>query len=59
MKVLSNPRWEDFDYEYLHDKPLGWLGNGWTDNEKNNTVNVDYLDDAQVDFPNSLVVQNA
>lgn len=28
VKVFSNPCWEDFDYEYLHDNPLGWFGDG-------------------------------
>lgn len=58
MQVLSNPRWEDFDYEYINDNPLGWFGDGWTQNEKNGTINVDYLDEDQIDFPSSLVVHD-
>ncbi|KAJ5729799.1 uncharacterized protein N7483_004307 [Penicillium malachiteum] len=51
MRVFSNPRWEDFDYDYLNNNPMGWFGDGWTANERNNTINVDYLDDDQIDFP--------
>ncbi|ETI26440.1 hypothetical protein G647_03217 [Cladophialophora carrionii CBS 160.54] len=28
IKALESPRWEDFDYAYVDDKPMGWLGNG-------------------------------
>lgn len=58
MQVLSNPRWEDFDYEYINENPLGWFGDGWTQNEKSGTINVDYLDEDQIDFPSSLVVHD-
>lgn len=51
MKALAHPRWEDFIYEYENDDSSGWLGNGWTINEKNKTVNVDYLNNDQIDFP--------
>ena len=51
MKVFANPRWEDFDYEYVNDNPTGWFGDGWTENEKHDRINVNYLDDDQVDFP--------
>lgn len=50
-KAFANPRWEDFEYEYVDDNPAGWLGDGWTENEKYNRINVDYLDDDQIDFP--------
>lgn len=55
MKALSHPRWEDFEYDYEDDNPNSWLGNGETENEKNKTINVDYLDDEKVDFPTSVV----
>lgn len=55
MKAFSHPRWEDFEYDYEDDNPNSWLGNGETENEKNKTVNVDYLDDDQVDFPTPVV----
>lgn len=51
MKALKNVRWEDFDYEYVNDNGAGWLGDGWTVNEKEKKINVDYLDDDQMDFP--------
>jgi hypothetical protein len=51
MKSFAHPRWEDFEYEYIQDNPFGWIGNGWTRNEKENNVNVDYLDLDQIDFP--------
>ncbi|KAL1999871.1 hypothetical protein VTN02DRAFT_3873 [Thermoascus thermophilus] len=55
MKALAHPRWEDFEYEYVGDNPCGWLGDGWTEDEKNKTINVDYLDDDQIDFPTPVV----
>lgn len=55
MKALAHPRWEDFEYEYVSDNPCGWLGDGWTEDEKNKTINVDYLDDDQIDFPTPVV----
>ncbi|CAI7582011.1 unnamed protein product [Penicillium bialowiezense] len=51
MKAFAHPRWEDFEYEYVNDNAFGWLGDGWTENEKQHTINVDYLDDDQIDFP--------
>ncbi|KAJ5560246.1 hypothetical protein N7513_002645 [Penicillium frequentans] len=55
MKVFSNPRWEDFEYDYLNENPMGWIGDGWTENEKYKKINVDYLDDDQIDFPTPAV----
>ncbi|KAF4447086.1 hypothetical protein FALBO_16988, partial [Fusarium albosuccineum] len=55
MKVFANPRWEDFDYQYLQDNSNGWIGNGWTQDEKDKTINVDYLDDNQIDFPPAAI----
>jgi cation diffusion facilitator CzcD-associated flavoprotein CzcO len=51
MEVFSHPRWEDFDYTYVNSNPFGWFGNGWTENEVNKEVNVDYLNDENIDFP--------
>ncbi|KAJ5439050.1 uncharacterized protein N7458_010048 [Penicillium daleae] len=56
MKVFANPRWEDFDYEYVNDNATGWFGDGWTENEKNDAINVNYLDDDQIDFPQPVQV---
>lgn len=58
MKALIHPRWEDYEYEYVNDNPNGWIGNGWTENEKHKKISVDYLDDDQIDFP-SMVVDSA
>lgn len=51
MKAFANPRWEDFNYVYGNDNAAGWLGDGWSENEKLDRIDVDYLDDDQVDFP--------
>lgn len=51
MKALAHPRWEDFVYEYVNDNPMGWIGNGWTVEEKTKQVRVDYLNRDQIDFP--------
>jgi hypothetical protein len=51
MEVFSHPRWEDFDYTYVNSNPFGWFGNGWTENEVNKKVDVDYLNDENIDFP--------
>jgi hypothetical protein len=58
MKVMAHPRWEDFEYQYDNENPNGWLGDGWVEDEKNNRINVDYLDDDQIDYPHALVVGN-
>ena len=51
MEVLRHPRWEDFVFKYVGDNQMGWFGDGWTENERNGCVNVDYLDDENIDFP--------
>lgn len=56
MKVFANPRWEDFEYKYGNDNPMSWFGDGWTENEKHNRIDVDYLDDDQIDFPRPVEV---
>jgi cation diffusion facilitator CzcD-associated flavoprotein CzcO len=35
IKALENPRWEDFEYSYVDDSPMGWLGDGSTEADKN------------------------
>lgn len=56
LKTMAHPRWEDFEYGYVNDNPDGWIGDGWTENEKHRRINVDYLDDDQIDYPQALVV---
>lgn len=51
METLSHPRWEDYDYSYVNSNPFGWFGNGWTQNELDKKINVDYLNDENIDFP--------
>ena len=51
IKTLSNPRWEDFQYEYVNDNPNGWLGDGWSQDEKDENIKIDYLDDDAINFP--------
>ena len=51
MQAFSTPRWEDYEYNHINANPFGWLGNGWTQNELDNTINVDYLNDENIDFP--------
>ena len=57
LNAMANPRWEDYEYEYVNDNPVGWLGDGWTENEKNKTISVDYLDDDKLDYPSKVVEQ--
>lgn len=52
--MFAHPRWEDFEYEYVNDNPNAWIGDGWTEKEKNGIIDVDYLDDDQIDFPLSV-----
>ena len=58
MKIFENPRWEDFEFDYVNENPTGWLGDGWTENERNRCVNVDYLDDENIDFPPKVGLQS-
>jgi hypothetical protein len=51
MQVFANPRWEDFEFEYRNNNAGGWLGDGWTENEKFKRINVNYLDRNRIDFP--------
>ncbi len=51
MEALAHPRWEDYEYTHVNANPCGWIGNGWTKNELCRTINVDYLNDENIDFP--------
>jgi len=51
MEAFSHPRWEDYEYSYVNSNPFGWFGNGWTQNELDKRINVDYLNDENIDFP--------
>ena len=50
IRTLHEPRWQDYDYEYLNTESMfGYLGDGWTEAEKNGGDVAYYLD--QVDYP--------
>jgi len=50
LRTLQEPRWQDYDYEYLNkDCMFGYLGNGWTDVELKGGDTAYYLDD--IDIP--------
>lgn len=51
METFSHPRWEDYEYSYVNSNPFGWFGNGWTQNEIDKRINVDYLNEENIDFP--------
>ncbi|KAF7715379.1 Flavin-containing monooxygenase [Penicillium ucsense] len=59
MEVFASPRWEDFDIEYVNNNPMSWLGDGWTQNKKLDQINVDYLDDDRVDFPQPVEIMHS
>ena len=56
MEAFLYPRWEDYDYVHRNDNEFGWFGNGWTENELNKTINVDYLNEENIDFPSAKKV---
>ncbi|CAG8886462.1 unnamed protein product [Penicillium egyptiacum] len=51
LKALSQPQWEDFEYEYSDGNETGWLGDGWTQAERTGDFHAWYLDDEHVDVP--------
>jgi hypothetical protein len=51
MATFAHPRWEDFEYVHRNANPFGWFGNGWTQNEIDKNINVDYLNAENIDFP--------
>jgi hypothetical protein len=51
MEAFSHARWEDYEYTYVNSNKFGWFGNGWTQNELDKKINVDYLNDENIDFP--------
>ncbi|KAL0570192.1 hypothetical protein V5O48_011766, partial [Marasmius crinis-equi] len=53
-RALDNPRWEDFDYKLLDDKPgnrFYWFGEGQTVPDKTGKDRAWYLDPKHIDFP--------
>ncbi len=50
IRTLQEPRWQDYEYEcFLGSSMFGYLGDGWTDIEKNGGDTSYYLD--EIDFP--------
>ncbi|CAI7587263.1 unnamed protein product [Penicillium crustosum] len=49
MEALSHPRWEDYEYQYLNNNPVSWLGDGWTEVGRTEGSNRSfYLDDERI-----------
>jgi hypothetical protein len=51
VKTFKHPRWEDYEYVSAnteHENRLGWLGNGWTEEDAGGDTAF-YLKD--VDYP--------
>ena len=42
LKVLSKPRWEDFDYAFVDENPVAWLGDGSTRADTNAELDKSY-----------------
>lgn len=54
LHAQRNPRWEDWDYEYLDEmggNAMSWLCNGYTLADYKGTTRTKYLDPAEIDFP--------
>lgn len=54
LEALRAPRWEDFVYEHVDDaarrNPLRWLGNGWSETQKNGDPSW-YINPDEVEVP--------
>lgn len=49
MEALSHPRWEDYEYQYLNNNSVSWLGDGWTEVGRTEGSNRSfYLDDERI-----------
>jgi cation diffusion facilitator CzcD-associated flavoprotein CzcO len=51
VRTLENPRWEDYEYVYLDERPnrFGYLGDGWTEAERNGGDTAFYME--EIDYP--------
>lgn len=43
IKALEKPRWEDFEYTYVDDNRMGWLGDGSSERDKGDLDRTYYL----------------
>lgn len=58
MITMSNPRWEDYDYELkdeLEGNPFKWLGNGYIKAQLEGKNTTTYLDEAVISVENPLL----
>jgi hypothetical protein len=51
METFRAPRWEDFEFESLHQNRLRWLGNGWSETLMDGGDASWYLNPDHVDVP--------
>ncbi|KAK9489835.1 hypothetical protein V1508DRAFT_400450 [Lipomyces doorenjongii] len=55
ITTLANPRWEDYEYEYVNDNVMAWLGDGFTEAQKiPEAERAYYLDPVNIDFPKPM-----
>ncbi|KAK9349967.1 hypothetical protein V1523DRAFT_421257 [Lipomyces doorenjongii] len=55
ITTLANPRWEDYEYEYVNDNVMAWLGDGFTEAQKIPEADrAYYLDPENIDFPKPM-----
>ncbi|KAK9245704.1 hypothetical protein V1506DRAFT_537282 [Lipomyces tetrasporus] len=55
VTALANPRWEDYEYEYVNDNVMAWLGDGFAEAQKIPEADrAYYLDPEKIDFPNPV-----
>ncbi|KAK9450521.1 uncharacterized protein V1518DRAFT_414073 [Limtongia smithiae] len=60
ITAFGNPRWEDYDYEFVHGNEMGWFGNGWSHRERIAGADLAfYLDPAKIDYPPVAAVESA
>ena len=57
MQMLKHPRWEDYDYSYLHAaSPFAYMGNGYTLSDVDpNADKAPYLDTAGIPVVGKIV----
>ncbi|KAI9756558.1 MAG: hypothetical protein M4579_003817 [Chaenotheca gracillima] len=51
IKVMDNPRWEDFEYTYVDGEDFGWFGDGWAEGDREEVDRAYYLDPENMDIP--------
>ena len=57
VKALEKPRFEDYEYTYVHGCDTAWLGNGFTVSERDFVSDKSqYLDPQNIDYPSLSAV---